>query len=108
MPPDHPFPQAPHDCLVAYRFIINHIHEYLNIKPSRVYIAGDSAGGNIVCSLMGLILKNKEPIPQGLYLTYPAVDLRKVFSPSKIYSITDPLLWPKILLLCVESYLNYD
>jgi hormone-sensitive lipase len=108
MPPDHPFPDGPNDCLTAYRFIINRVHEYLNIRPTKVYLAGDSAGGNLACALMTLILKHKEPIPQGIYLTYPAADLRNTFTSSRVHSLTDPLLWPRTLFLCVNSYLKDD
>lgn len=78
----------------------------MNIKPVNIYISGDSAGGNLSCSLTGLILKNKLPIPKGLYLIYPATDLRMTFSPSKIFALTDILLWPSMLLVCLKSYLN--
>jgi len=108
MPPEHPFPQAPHDCLTVYRFLLEHLHHYLNIKPTSIYLAGDSAGGSLACVLTGMILKEKLPIPNGLYLTYPATDLRHVFSLSKLYAITDPLLWPSMLLLCLDSYLKGD
>lgn len=108
MPPDHPFPQAPHDCLTVYRFIIEHLHRYLNVKPTTIYLAGDSAGGSLACVLTGLILKNKLPIPRGLYLSYPATNLKFIFTPSRLYSITDPLLWPSMLLLCLNSYLKGD
>lgn len=63
-----------------------HIHKYLNIKPKKIILAGDSAGGNLACSLMGLILKNKLPPPYGIFVAYPACDLRRIFSPSRIYS----------------------
>lgn len=106
MPPDHPFPQAPQDCLIVYRFLIDHIDKFMNIKPINIYLAGDSAGGNLACSLTGLILKNKLPTPRGLYLAYPATDLRMTFSPSKINALTDILLWPSMLLVCLKSYLS--
>ena len=73
-----------------------------------VYIAGDSAGGNLACALTGLILKKKLPIPRGLYIAYPAVDLRLKFTLSRIYALTDILVWPSILLLCQKSYVNND
>ena len=57
MAPTHPYPQGPEDCLTAYRFLINHIDHYLNIKLTKVYIAGDSAGGNLACVLAGMVLK---------------------------------------------------
>src|SRR5690349_9599624 len=75
MPPNHPFPTAPNDCFTVYQFLLNHIDKYMNIRPTNIYISGDSAGGNLACSLTGLILKNKLPIPRGIYVAYPAVDL---------------------------------
>lgn len=108
MPPDHPFPQAPNDCYIVYDFLVNHIHKYFNIKPTRVFIAGDSAGGNLACSLTGLILKNKNLKPKGLFLAYPCMTMKMEFTNSRLFSITDPLLWPSMLLLCVKSYLSGD
>ena len=80
----------------------------MNIRPTSIYLAGDSAGGNLALSLTGLVLKHKEPIPRGLYLTYPATDLRMMFSESRVHAINDVLLWPSILLLCLKQYLAGD
>ena len=49
----------------------------MNIRPKNIILAGDSAGGNLSCALMGLLLKMKYPlIPKGIFLAYPAVDVR--------------------------------
>ena len=80
----------------------------MNIRPTNIYIAGDSAGGGLACALTGFILKKKLPIPCGLYLAYPAVDLRLKFTLSRIYALTDILVWPSLLLLCQKSYLDND
>lgn len=107
MPPTHPYPQAPEDCLTAYRFLMNHIDHYLNIKLSKVYITGDSAGGNLACVLAGMVLKYHDPLAiGGLYIAYPAADTRTMFSHSRIYALSDPLLWPTMLKLCIDSYLK--
>ena len=108
MAPNHLFPQAPHDCFTVYKFVINHIHKFMNIRPKNIYISGDSAGGNLTCSLTGLILKNKLLVPRGLYLVYPGVDLRLKFTISKMNALTDVILWPSMLLICLRSYLNND
>ena len=102
MPPDFRFPVATFDCLKVYSFIVQNISKYFRIQPKKVILAGDSAGGNLVCSLMGLILKYKLKIPDGIFLAYPACDLRRIFSPSRIYCFTDPLLNPSMLLLCLR------
>jgi hormone-sensitive lipase len=75
MPPDHPFPSAPNDCLTVYRFLVKHLHEYVNINPKKIIIAGDSAGGNLAFVLVGMIMKEGLPIPHGLYTAYPACNL---------------------------------
>jgi len=92
MPPEHPFPTAPLDCYKVYHFLVHHIHKYLNIQPQQIIIAGDSAGGNLACSLTALILKHKDLKPKGLYLVYPALDLRLIFTSSRMHTFTDPLL----------------
>ena len=105
-PPSDPFPAASDDCLTVYKFIVNKIKYYMNINPINIYLVGESAGGNLACSLMGNILLKKLPPPKGIYLAYPAMDLRVKFSPSKINAVTDPLLWPSMLLLCLDQYLG--
>lgn len=108
MPNEHPFPTAPYDCLRVYEFLINSVHKFMNVRPKKIILAGDSAGGNLAFSLMGLILKNNLPPPIGIYTAYPACDLRLHFSPSKINAFTDPLLNPPMLLMCLKEYLGTD
>lgn len=75
-----------------------------NINPKKIILAGDSAGGNLACSLMALILKEEITPPHAILLAYPAVDLRKQFTPSKINSFNHPILQPSLLNLCLSSY----
>ena len=68
-PPEHPFPAALDDCLAAYRHVLNH-HE-----PENVVIAGRSAGGNLAAAML---LRGRDeglPMPAGLVLLSPQVDL---------------------------------
>jgi hormone-sensitive lipase len=71
----------------------------MNVQPKHIYLAGDSAGGNLACSLITNILINKLPIPKGLYLAYPPLDISSIYTPSKVNSLNDPLIWPSMLLL---------
>ena len=75
-PPEHIFPQAVYDCYNAYNFITSHIHRYLNIRPKHIYMAGESAGGNLCCGVTALLLGDKMPPPEGLFLNYPLLDTR--------------------------------
>lgn len=106
MPAEHVFPTAPYDCLRVYEFLINHAHKFMNVRPKRIVLAGDSAGGNIAFALMALILKHNLPPPIGIYTAYPAFDLRFQLSPSKLYSFIDPMLDPSMMMLCQTEYLK--
>ena len=44
--PEHPFPAAPRDCFAAYRALLK---EY---APERIVLLGESAGGNLVLSVL--------------------------------------------------------
>lgn len=104
MPDEHYFPTAPNDCYRVYEFLIKSIHKYLNINPKKIVIAGDSAGGNLCFATTAVIMRMMKelPLPHGILSIYPANDLQRKFSPSKIYSFTDPVLSPNMLLLCLN------
>ena len=74
----------------------------MNIRPKRIIIAGDSAGGNLACSLTALAMKFNLKRPESLFLAYPAVDTRIRFTPSRINSFNDVILYPTLLLLCMN------
>lgn len=106
MPPDHPYPQAPYDCLRVYRFLTAELHKHFKFRPRSILISGDSAGGNLTCGLTALILKEKLIKPLGLYLVYPSLDLRVIYYPSRKYILNDPLLWPTMVVLFLKSYVQ--
>ena len=47
--PSNPFPAAAEDACAAYRWVVEHAHEYGG-DPSRLVLAGESAGANLVCA----------------------------------------------------------
>lgn len=106
MPPDHPFPKAVKDALAVYRFIVTELPQLSNINPKKIVLAGDSAGGNLVCSLMGLILREKLPVPSGIFLAYPATCLQTGYSPSRMHSFFTPILHLSLLQVCLNEYLG--
>ncbi len=74
----------------------------MNINPKRVFVVGDSAGGGLACSLTALTMKLDLLKPEGLFLAYPAVDTRAKFTPSRINSFNDIILYPTLLMLCMK------
>ena len=68
--PEHPFPAALFDAYFAYRHLIEQ-----GTPPSKIILAGESAGGGLVYSLC-LHLKNMgEELPAGIISISPWVDL---------------------------------
>ncbi|MBP2328097.1 acetyl esterase/lipase [Kibdelosporangium banguiense] len=69
LPPLHPYPAALDDAVAVYRCLLR------DRAPSRVFVGGDSAGGNIAAALL---LRAKDaglPMPAALVLNSPQVDL---------------------------------
>ena len=69
--PEHPFPAALDDALAAYRFLI----EERAIDPSRIVIAGDSAGGGLCLALAMAIRDAGLPPAAALVMFSPWTDL---------------------------------
>lgn len=80
----------------------------MKIKPNNIYLAGDSAGGNLCCSLTSLIIKHRLPIPNALYLVYPCTDLRSIYYPSRKFIFNDLLLWPAMVKMFLNAYLSNE
>ena len=59
--PKHPYPAAIEDTCSAYRWMARHVRE-LGGDPSRVAVAGESAGGNLIASL-ALAATQRRPEP---------------------------------------------
>jgi acetyl esterase/lipase len=71
--PQFPFPCGLHDCLAAYLYLLT-IQE-----PNTIILAGDSAGGGMVLSLLVTLRNRGIPLPAGAVLISPWVDLTHSF-----------------------------
>ncbi|KZT61144.1 alpha/beta-hydrolase [Calocera cornea HHB12733] len=71
-PDENPFPAALLDALAGWRYLLS-----LSIDPSRIVIAGDSAGGNLALALVKYIVEVDHPSSPvgGLVLLSPWSDL---------------------------------
>ncbi|KAL9550789.1 hypothetical protein MBANPS3_004573, partial [Mucor bainieri] len=93
--PEHKWPKACTEAVDCYRYLI---HD-LGISPSKVILAGDSAGGNLVATtLLQLKERNKDddtpplPLPAGAALLCPWVDLTAQEFPAMHDTITPKML----------------
>ncbi|KAK6063163.1 lipase esterase family protein [Seiridium cupressi] len=71
--PQFPFPCGLQDCLAAYLYLLT-IQD-----PTTIILAGDSAGGGMVLSLLVILRDRGLPLPAGAILISPWVDLTHSF-----------------------------
>lgn len=69
MAPDHPYPAALDDCIAAYRALLR------ERDASEIIVSGGSAGGNLAAALMLRARDEGLPLPAGLILGTPEIDL---------------------------------
>jgi acetyl esterase len=71
--PEHPFPAAVEDAFAAFRWAAID-NSRLGVDPTRIAVAGDSAGGNLAASLSILAREDGGPQPAMQALIYPVTD----------------------------------
>lgn len=79
--PQFPFPCAIQDCLAAYLYLLDPPPGALHraVDPTKIVIAGDSAGGGLALALLQLIRDLDLPRPAGGVLISPWSDLTHSF-----------------------------
>lgn len=86
MPPHHPFPTPLEDCLSAYVAVLEH-H-----AADRIVVHGGSAGGNLAAALMLRLKAEGLPLPAGLVLESPELDLTESGDSFRTNEIIDVVL----------------
>lgn len=71
MPPEHPFPRAIDDAVIAYQHLLT------LFEPNNIGVFGTSTGGGITFSLMLEAKRLKLPFPAALMVGTPWTDLSK-------------------------------
>lgn len=93
--PEYPYPQAAHDAIHATQWIFEHASA-LGIHPDHLYVAGDSAGGNLA-AITALTFKEQtyRTSLAGQILIYPCIDLT-VIHDNKYPSFEEQKLTPPL------------
>lgn len=68
--PEHPFPAAVDDAVAGYRHLLA-----LGFSPSKLAIAGDSAGGGLTVATLIALREAGEPMPSAAWVISPWTDL---------------------------------
>ncbi len=71
--PEHKFPLPLDDCYTATKYISENAAS-MGIDPSRLTVAGDSAGGNLACAVALLARDRNGPAIAHQFLIYPVTD----------------------------------
>ncbi len=96
--PEHKFPAASHDCLAATRWAYENAAA-LDADPGCLFVAGDSAGGNLAAVTALRLRDEGGPKLRGQLLIYPVTDYFEPGTPSMIenaegYGLTrDGMIW---------------
>ena len=105
--PEYSFPSALDDIYQIYTWLIENGENDLNLKIKNIILLGDSAGGNLILSLVYILLIRGIKLPNLIILAYPAVKMNIIpLSLSYINSIYDPMLNYNLLDFCRKSYLG--
>lgn len=99
--PEHPFPAAIDDTTAAYRWLADQ-----GVRPRRLVIAGDSAGGGLALGSLVALRAAGDPLPAAAACLSPLTDLEAT-GPS-LESADDPLLagGPEAILAMSRAYVQ--
>lgn len=98
--PEHPFPAAVEDATAAYRWLLDE-----GVPPSRVAVAGDSAGGGLTVATLVHARDRGLPMPAAAVLLSPWTDLEGTGPSLTERAALDPLVRREPLLRMASLYL---
>ena len=98
--PEHPFPAAVDDSVAAYRWMLA-----TGLKPARIGVAGDSAGGGLAVATLVAIKDAKLPLPAAAACLSPWIDLEGLGDSMKTKASVDPMVQKDGLVQMAQAYL---
>jgi acetyl esterase/lipase len=98
--PEHPFPAAFDDALVAWRFLRRQ-----GIAAARVAVGGDSAGAGLTAALINRLRASGDEKPACAWLVSPWIDLTMSGSTLASKDAADPLIHKPYLEELATAYL---
>ena len=105
--PEFKYPYQLHEMLETYLGIIYYYKHYLGVTLKKIFLMGDSAGGNLALGLTNLLILFKQRVPDCLIMVYPATNLcDKRFTPSLLNSFNERLLYFTVLEKCLQHYIS--
>lgn len=103
--PEHPFPAGLDDCADAWRWLAANGPESA-APAAALYLAGDSAGGNLAVAAALRLRDGGERLPDAVAVLSPAVDLTWQSPSLRTRADVDPILRPDRLHQVSEAYVQ--
>ncbi len=101
--PEHPFPAAVDDAVMAYQWLLND-----GVQANQIVIAGDSAGGGLALATLFRLRDAALALPAGAALLSPWVDLEGTGASSAPGAVDDPLVSQEALQNMSVAYAARD
>jgi acetyl esterase/lipase len=99
--PEHPFPAAVEDTVAAYRYLLDS-----GLKPNRIALAGDSAGGGLVVGSLLAIREAGLPLPACGWCISPWVDMEALGESFTDRAAADPTVQKATIQMMAGLYLG--
>jgi monoterpene epsilon-lactone hydrolase len=101
--PEHRFPAALDDALLAYGWMLGQ-----GLQPGNIAFAGDSAGGNLVLGAMLALRARGEPLPVAGVLMSPWTDLAATGASYESRAMADPIHQRAMIKALAKNYLGEE
>src|SRR5262249_45498926 len=99
--PEHPHPAAVDDAVAAYRWMLAQ-----GLKPARIAVSGDSAGGGLTVATLVAIRDAKLPMPAAGAPISPWVDMEGIGESMTTKASVDPMVQKTGLMNMAAAYLG--
>jgi len=97
--PEHPFPAALEDATATYGWLLTQ-----GVDPSRIIVAGDSAGGGLTLAALVALRDAGKPLPAGAICISPWTDLTVTGASLQSKAQVDCMLDPDSLEMYAKYY----
>lgn len=99
--PESPFPAPVEDATAAYRWLLAQ-----GIKPSRIAIGGDSAGGGLVVATLVALRDAGQPLPAAGVCLSPWTDMENTGASMTTKAKADPVVQREMVGVIAKLYLG--
>jgi len=101
--PEFPHPAPVNDATAAYRSLVDQ-----GYSPSRMAVAGDSAGGGLAMATLLALKEDKDPLPAAAVLISPLTDCEGTGESMTTKASVDPMITPGSLKNIMALFLGPD